>query len=74
MVGRWKGGCVSDSASMKINIEAQKHLFHQMEIEVDKNLVRTVELMDADKDGKITYQEFLIMQFRSLLDKDKLKD
>jgi len=45
-----------------------------MEIEVDKNLVRTVELMDADKDGKITYQEFLIMQFRSLLDKDKLKD
>ena len=46
--------------------------FFQVSIKVDKELQKTVEQMDANHDGKITYEEFLVTQFRiSLEEKSK---
>ena len=45
----------------------------QMSIKVDKELQKTVEQMDANHDGKITYEEFLVTQFRISLEKKSKK-
>ena len=42
-----------------------------MDIEVDKAMKNTVEKMDADHDGKITYEEYLKMEFTIALNKGK---
>ncbi|XP_052764550.1 uncharacterized protein LOC128206244 [Mya arenaria] len=43
----------------------------QLDIEVDDSTLKTIEQMGADKDGKITYEEFLTKQFQILMEKDK---
>lgn len=44
----------------------------EVSIKVDKELQKTVEQMDANHDGRITYEEFLVTQFRiSLEEKSK---
>ena len=42
-----------------------------MDIKVDSALRKTVEKMDANQDGKISYEEFLTMEFKiALTDKE----
>ena len=45
----------------------------QNDIKVDGDLRQTIEQMDANADGKITYQEFLAMEFKITLNKGQLK-
>lgn len=49
---------------------------HQADVEVDEALRETVEKMDANDDGKVSYQEFLALEFQIALrriEEDKKK-
>ena len=45
----------------------------QVDIPVDEELMKTVEQIDANHDGKITYEEFLVTQFQICLTEKDMK-
>lgn len=46
----------------------------EADVKVDKELQKTVEQMDANHDGKITYEEFCVTQFRISLEEKTKKN
>lgn len=61
-LSKWKCSCL-DRFLLLLLLQP----VHQAEIEVDEALRETVEKMDANDDGKVSYEEFLALEFQIAL-------